>query len=79
MHKLQKWGLFMITNAQKKAKKKYEDSHYKRITLLIPKEEAEQLENICKLHNYSKNGFIRAAVQEKIERLGEEENLQGEK
>lgn len=30
----------MVSNAQKKAKKKYEDSHYKRITLLIPKDEA---------------------------------------
>ena len=69
---------FVVSNAQKKAKKKYEDSHYKRITLLIPINDAEKLENICKLHNYSKNGFIRAAILEKMERLGEEENLQGE-
>lgn len=69
----------MVSNAQSKAVKKYKNEHYKQITLLIPKADAEKLENICKLHNYSKNGFIRAAVLEKIERLGEEENLQGEK
>ena len=59
----------MVSNAQKKAKKKYEDSHYKQVKFVLPKEEAEKLEIICKLHNYSKNGFIRAAVMEKIERL----------
>ena len=69
----------MVSDAQKRATKKYFNSHYKQIKFVLPKEEAEKLDNLCKLHNYSKNGFIRAAVQEKIERLGEEENLQGEK
>lgn len=38
-------------------------------------EEVNNLENICKLHNYSKAGFIREAIKEKIERLSTDNGL----
>ena len=34
----------------------------------MPIKEAEILEEYCKKHNYSKAGFIREAIQEKIAR-----------
>lgn len=60
----------MVTDAQKRATSKYNSMHYSHITLRIPKAEAEILENVCKLHNYSKAGFIRQAIKEKIDRDG---------
>lgn len=57
-----------ITEAQKKANKKYFDNNYKQVKLSMPISEAEKLETYCKNNNYSKAGFIREAIKEKIER-----------
>ncbi len=57
-----------ISEAQKKANKKYFDNNYKQVKLSMPICEAEKLETHCKNHNYSKAGFIREAIKEKIER-----------
>lgn len=57
-----------VSEAQKKASKKYFDNNYKQVKLSMPIKEAEILEEYCKKHNYSKAGFIREAIQEKIQR-----------
>lgn len=57
-----------ISEAQKKASKKYFDNNYKQVKLSMPIQEAETLENFCKEKNCSKAGFIRDAIKEKIER-----------
>lgn len=57
-----------VSEAQKKASKKYFDNNYKQVKLSMPIKEAEILEEYCKKHNYSKAGFIREAIQEKISR-----------
>lgn len=56
------------SDAQKKASKKYFENNYKQVKLSMPIKEAETLENYCKENNYSKAGFIRDAIKEKIER-----------
>lgn len=57
-----------ISDAQKKASKKYFDNNYKQVKLSMPIKEAEVLENYCKKNNCSRAGFIRDAIKEKIER-----------
>ncbi|MCM1234735.1 MAG: ribbon-helix-helix domain-containing protein [Ruminococcus flavefaciens] len=57
-----------ISEAQKKASKKYFDKNYKQVKLSMPIKEAEILDTFCKEKNYSKAGFIRDAIKEKIER-----------
>ncbi len=55
-----------VSEAQKRAHKKYFDSNYKQVKLSMPIKEAEELENHCHKNNYSKAGFIREAIKEKI-------------
>lgn len=57
-----------LTDAQRKANKKYFDKNYKQVKLSMPNTEAQALEEYCKENDCSKNGFIREAVKEKIER-----------
>ncbi len=57
-----------ISEAQKKASKKYFDNNYKQVKLSMPIKEAETLEDFCKKKKCSKAGFIRDAIKEKIER-----------
>lgn len=55
-----------LSEAQKKANKKYFDNNYKQVKLSMPNEEAEALEKHCKDFEYTKAGFIRDAIKEKI-------------
>lgn len=57
-----------LSEAQRKANEKYIKEHYRQVKLSMPKEEAEALENHCKAFSYTKAGFIRTAVREKMER-----------
>ena len=57
-----------VSESQKRASKKYFDSNYKQVKLSMPIQEAQSLENHCSQNNYSKAGFIREAIKEKIER-----------
>ena len=57
-----------LSEAQRKANDKYIKEHYKQVKLSIPNEEAETLEEYCKKHGYTKAGFIREAIKEKMER-----------
>ena len=57
-----------VSEAKKKANKKWQDANCKRIQLVIPNDEAEIIENYCSEKKISKNGFFREAAKEKIER-----------
>ena len=57
-----------VSEAKKRANKKWQDNNCKRIQLVLPNEEAEKIENYCINHNLSKNGFFRQAAKEKLER-----------
>lgn len=57
-----------ITEAQKKAHEKYFKENYRQVKLSMPNEEADALEEHCTAKGYTKAGFIRQAIREKIER-----------
>lgn len=59
-----------VSEAQKKANKKYFDENYKQVKLSMPNKEVEQLERYCQAVNCSRAGFIREAIKEKMERDG---------
>ena len=41
--------------------------NYAQVKLSMPKAEAEQLEEHCKAFNYTKAGFIRQAIKDKMQ------------
>ena len=43
-----------VSDAQKKANKKYFDNNYKQVKLSMPIKEAEELEEHCKRFQYTK-------------------------
>ncbi len=57
-----------LSDAQRKANDKYIKANYKQVKLSMPNEEADALERYCKARGYTKAGFIRQAIQEKMER-----------
>lgn len=57
-----------LSDAQRKANDKYIKEHYRQVKLSMPKEEADALEAHCAIHSYTKAGFIRQAIQEKMQR-----------
>ena len=57
-----------LSEAQRKANDKYIKEHYKQVKLSMPNEEADMLEAYCAAHGYTKAGFIRQAIQEKMAR-----------
>lgn len=57
-----------ISEAQKRATKKYKDKVYKRITLLIRNEDYLKLETLLERSGESKNSFINRAIQNQIEK-----------
>lgn len=57
-----------LSEAQRKANDKYIKEHYRQVKLSMPNEEADLLESHCEKFQYTKAGFIRKAIQEKIER-----------
>ena len=60
--------MLALTDARKKANEKYIQNNYKQVKLSMPIIEAEALEEHCEKYNYSRAGFIREAIKEKIER-----------
>lgn len=56
------------TEAQKRATRKYNDRMYKRVPLDVPKDFYEKLKEAAQDFGMSINGFIKAAIEEKIER-----------
>ena len=67
-----------LSEAQRRANDKYIKEHYKQVKLSMPNEEADCLEEHCKEFNYSKAGFIRQAIKEKIERDRQAANKSGD-
>lgn len=57
-----------LSDAQRKANDKYFKGNYKQVKLSMPNDEAEALEQFCTAHGYTKAGFIRQAIKEKMER-----------
>lgn len=55
-----------VSEAKKRANKKWTDANYKQVKLSMPIEEANNLEQHCNKFNYTKAGFIRQAIKEKI-------------
>lgn len=60
-----------LSDAQRKANEKYIREHYRQVKLSMPNEEADALESHCKAFSYTKAGFIRQAIREKIDRDNE--------
>ena len=59
----------MPTKSQNKATTKYKKANYHRVPLELPKDEYVELQKIAKNSaEGSVNGFIKAAIREKIER-----------
>ncbi len=57
-----------LTEAQRKANDKYIKEHYRQVKLSMPNEEADELEKYCNSHGYTKAGFIRQSIREKMAR-----------
>lgn len=59
-----------ISDAQRRAHEKYFKENYRQVKLSMPNEEADELERYCSSNGYTKAGFIRQAIREKMERDG---------
>ena len=57
-----------VSDAQRRAHEKYFKENYRQVKLSMPNEEAEALEKHCASNGYTKAGFIRQAILEKMER-----------
>ena len=57
-----------LTEAQRRANDKYIKEHYTAVKLSMPNSEAEVLDSYCSAKGYTKAGFIRQAIKEKMER-----------
>ena len=57
-----------VSEAQRRAHEKYFKENYRQVKLSMPNEEAEALEKHCASNGYTKAGFIRQAIREKMER-----------
>ena len=57
-----------VSEAKKRANKKWESNNCKQLRLVLPNEQAERLEKFCKSTGQSKNGFIKLAIDEKLNR-----------
>lgn len=57
-----------LTPAQKKANLKYRKENVKRIPLDVQKEKYEQIASMAEKARKSVNGYIKQAIDEKIER-----------
>lgn len=57
-----------VSEAKKRANKKWHDANYTQVKLSMPNEEAEILDSYCKEKGHTKAGFIRQAIKDKIAR-----------
>ena len=57
-----------LSESQRKANDKYIKEHYRQVKLSMPNAEADALEEHCQKFGFTKAGFIRLAIQEKMER-----------
>lgn len=57
-----------LSPAKRKSNDKWIKENYRQVKLSMPNKEADALESHCQKFNYTKAGFIREAIAEKIER-----------
>ncbi len=57
-----------LSEAKKKANNKWISENYKRMNIALPKNEYNEIDEYCKKRKISKNGFLREAAKEKMER-----------
>ena len=57
-----------ISDAQRRAHEKYFKENYRQVKLSMPNEEADELEKHCADYGYTKAGFIRQSIREKMAR-----------
>ena len=57
-----------VSKAKKEANERYFKKAYTQVKLSMPNEEAETLSRYCEEKGYTKAGFIRQAIKDKIER-----------
>jgi hypothetical protein len=57
-----------LSASQRRATEKYLKTHYTQVKLAMPNAEARALEAHCTAFHWSKAGFIRQAIKEKMER-----------
>ena len=57
-----------VSKAKKEANERYFKKAYAQVKLSMPKEEAATLATYCEEKGYTKAGFIRQAIKEKMER-----------
>ena len=60
--------VIMVSDAQKKSVKKYQDAHIKRVSLVIQNDLHNRIMDRLEKTGESKNGFILEAIKEKLER-----------
>ena len=71
--KFERMFLVAISDAQKKAVRKYKESNYDRIELSVPKGRKADLQEHAKVKGESLNGFVVRAIDETVKRdKGEE-------
>ena len=57
-----------ISDAQKKAVRKYKESNYDRIEVSVPKGKKAELQTHAQLQGESLNGFVNRAIDETVDR-----------
>lgn len=57
-----------ISEAQKRANRKYNEKAYDRIELKVPKGKKAVIKDFAEKQNKSVNGFVNEAIDEKMER-----------
>lgn len=57
----------MVSEAQKRAKNKYDSTHYTVLGLKIRKDEAATFKELCKKHGTNPNAIFRAALDRFME------------
>ena len=62
-------------NSSTKAKRRYNEKTYDRLTMNIKKGRKDELKTIATQQGQSLNAFILSAINEKIERLNSGDNL----
>ena len=58
-----------ISDAQKKAVRKYKESNYDRLEVSVPKGRKQAIQDVAGARGESLNGFVNIAIDERIARL----------
>ena len=57
------------SKAQQKAVRKYKENNYDRLEISVPKGQKEAIKGIAQAQNETLNGFVNAAIDERVARL----------